>query len=348
MTTAPEISVVLPVLNEQESLERLDRELRQALQSTDRRAEILYVDDASTDGSSEILSRLAASAKSTAIRTRVITLRRNFGQTASLAAGIDLAEGEIVVPLDSDGQNNPADIPRLVKTLEEGFDVVSGWRRSRKDRLISKRVPSMLANWLISKLVRLPLHDYGCTLKAYRADLLQEVRLYGDMHRFIPVFLAAKGARVTEIVVDHRPRYGGSSKYGLERVLKVVSDLLHIYFISRFYTRPMHFFGLLGVILLLATVLVGFLGVALHFGWLSFLGPGYRASLFSTPLPSISAILFVGSMVSLLFGLLAEILIRIHHEARGFRPYAIREIADSHRETGPASRSKAYPAGRPA
>lgn len=325
---APKLSVILPVKNERESLGRLDRELRQTLLAMGCSAEILYVDDQSTDGSSQILSDLLATSDGP-IRTRVVTLRRNYGQTAALAAGIDLADGDIVVPLDADGQNNPADIPRLVERLEEGFDVVSGWRRCRKDRLVSRRIPSVLANWLISKVAGLPLHDYGCTLKAYRASLLKEVRLYGDMHRFVPVFLANLGARVTELEVDHRPRFGGVSKYGTGRVLKVLADLVHIRFITGFYTRPMHFFGPLAALFLFATLVVSFLMFAFKFGWLLPLGVTYRASFISTPLPSLAATFFLGTVSSLFFGLLAEILIRIHHESSGLHAYAIRRVDDS-------------------
>ena len=333
-TNRPKISVVLPVWNERQSLGKLDEELRQALSANGQRAEIIYVDDHSTDGSSQILHELVAATKDQPIRTRVVTLRRNYGQTAALAAGIDLAEGEIVVPLDADGQNNPADIPRLLEKLtEEGCDVVSGWRRARKDRLISRRIPSISANWLIAKLTRLPLHDYGCTLKAYRSSLLKEVRLYGDMHRFLPVFLAQLGARVTELEVDHRPRFGGVSKYGSDRVLKVLVDLVHIYFITRFYTRPMHFFGRIAAWFLISTFLVGMLMLAFKFGWLGLIGINYQASFVETPLPGLAATFFLGTVSSLFFGILAEILIRIHHESRGLRAYAIHCVEDSQQET---------------
>ncbi len=323
----PEVSVVLPVWNERESLARLDRELRDALRAAGRRAEIIYVDDCSTDGSAQVLDGLASAGGT--IRTRVVRLRRNYGQTAALAAGFDLAEGEIIVPLDADGQNNPADIPRLLEKLAEGFDVVSGWRRARKDRLISRRIPSVSANWLIGRLTGLSLHDYGCTLKAYRASLLQEVRLYGDMHRFLPVFLARLGARVAELEVDHRPRFGGESKYGSGRVLKVMADLVHIRFISKFYTRPMHFFGRVAAWFVFATLAVGALMLAFKFGWLSLLGIDYRATFVETPLPALAATFFLGAVSSLFFGILAEILIRIHHESSGVRAYGIRRIADS-------------------
>lgn len=327
--TTPEVSVVLPVRNERESLDLLDRELRDALSSTGRSAEIIYVDDCSTDGSLEILQDLLAMARQGSVRTRVVALRRSYGQTAALAAGFDLADGDVIVPLDADCQNNPADIAHLLEKLEEGYDVVSGWRRSRKDRLISRRVPSFVANWLISKVTGLVLHDYGCTLKAYRASLLKEVQMYGDMHRFLPVFLAHQGARVTEIEVDHRPRFGGVSKYGTGRVVKVMADLVHIRFMTGYYTRPMHFFGVLASLFLVATLLVTLMMLAFKFGWLTIFDISYQASFIETPLPALAATFFLGAVTSLFFGILAEILIRIHHESSGFRAFTVRRVDDS-------------------
>ncbi len=325
----PEVSVVLPVKDERESLRDLDEELRQALEASGRPAEIIYVDDCSTDGSSELLAELLEAARQQAIRTRIVTLRRNYGQTAALAAGFDLADGEVVIPLDADGQNNPADIPRLLHKLAEGYDVASGWRRSREDRLISRRIPSMSANWLISKISKLPLHDSGCTLKAYRASLLKEVRLYGDMHRFIPVFLAFIGARVAEIEVDHRPRLAGVSKYGADRVFKVLVDLVLLHFMSKYYSRPMHYFGRLASFFLTAAVLVTLVMVVFKLGWLSWIGIDYQASFTETPLPSLAATFVLGTVSSLFFGILAEILIRIHHESGGIPTYGVRRVDDS-------------------
>ncbi len=324
-----DVSVVLPVRDERQSLGALDNELRQALESTGRSAEIIYVDDHSTDGSSELLIELVEAARNHEVRTRVVTLRRNFGQTAALAAGFDLSEGEVVIPLDADGQNNPADIPRLLDKLAEGFDVVSGWRRSREDRFFSRRIPSMVANWLIAKISKLPLHDSGCTLKAYRASLLKEVRLYGDMHRFIPVFLAFLGARVAEIEVDHRPRLAGASKYGGDRIFKVLVDLVLLHFMSKYYVRPMHYFGRLAAFFGLATAFVSMMMFVFKLGWLSVIGIGYQASFTETPLPSLAATFVLGMVSSLFFGILAEILIRIHHESGGFQTYGILRVDDS-------------------
>jgi glycosyltransferase involved in cell wall biosynthesis len=331
-----DVSVVLPVFNEVGNLEALDGELRQALAAAGSSAEIIYVDDHSTDGSDELLLELMRAAGGGEPRTRVVTLRRNYGQTAALAAGFDLAEGEVVIPLDADGQNNPADIPRLLAKLEEGYDVVSGWRRSREDRLFSRRIPSMSANWLISKVSKLPLHDAGCTLKAYRRSLLKEVRLYGDMHRFIPIFLAFLGARVAEIEVDHRPRRAGVSKYGGDRVFKVLVDMVLLHFMSKYYTRPMHYFGRLAAFFLGATALVTVLMAVFKYGWLSMIGIDYQASFTQTPLPALAATFLLGTVSSLFFGILAEILIRIHHESGGFSVYGIHRIDDS-KALGPAT-----------
>ena len=325
-----DLSLILPVRDEVECLETLDRELRVTLASMDLRSEIIYVDDHSVDGSSGVLSRIAESAGQ--YRTRVVTLRRNYGQTAALSAGFDLAEGQVIVPLDSDGQNNPTDIPRLVNKLREGFDVVSGWRRSRKDS-IGKTLPSVIANWLISRVAGLRLHDFGCTLKAYRASFLREVRLYGDMHRFIPVYLAHLGARVTELEVDHRQRLGGASKYGGERIIKVVVDLVLIRFMSKYYSRPMHFFGKLGVVFLLIAMALGVLMIVFKAGWLSLVGVEYKASFIETPLPVLSATFLLGTVNAFFFGILCEILIRIHYESVGSTAYKVRAVEDSQKRS---------------
>jgi glycosyltransferase involved in cell wall biosynthesis len=323
----PELSIVVPVFDEEENLRPLDSEIRDALRSIALSAEIIYVDDCSRDGSLGVLREIAASRQSS-IRTRVVKLRRNFGQTAAMAAGFALSEGAVIVPLDADGQNNPADIPRLVETLGRGFDVVSGWRRRRRDRALTRKLPSRIANFLISRLSGVRLHDHGCTLKAYRASLLKEIQLYGDMHRFIPVYLGQRGARVTEVEVDHRPRHGGISKYGGQRVLRVLLDLVLIRFVSRFYTRPMQFFGQIALLFALATLLVGVLMVVFKFGWLRALGIDYKASFVQTPLPAVGAAFIIGGINSLFFGVLGEILTRADYESRGVKPYAVEEIFD--------------------
>ncbi len=328
------LSALLPVFNERDSLRRLDAELRAALEATGRVAEILYVDDGSTDGSPEILLELVEAARGSAIRTRFVKLRRNYGQTAAIAAGFDLARGEVVIPLDADGQNDPADIPRLLDALDSGYDVVSGWRRDRKDRMLSRRLPSAIANRVISWFCGLELHDFGCTLKAYRSRLLREIHLYGDMHRFLPVYLARIGARVGEIEVAHRPRRAGESKYGGGRVIPVLLDLVLVLFFSRFYVRPMQFFGRLALLLAAALGLTLGWMLTLKYGWLRWVGYDYRASFIETPLPSLAGILLIGMVLSLFSGILAEILIRIHHESMGVRSFAVQRVADSHPPPG--------------
>lgn len=243
-----------------------------------------------------------------------------------MAAGFDLAEGRVILPLDGDGQNNPADIPRLFEALDRGFDVVSGWRRKRRDGTFNRKLPSRVANRLISAFSGVRLHDYGCTLKAYRAAVLKEIPLYGEMHRFIPVYLARRGARVSEIEVDHRPRRAGVSKYGGQRILRVLLDLVLIRFVSRFYTRPMQFFGQVALLFLLATFGVGLLMIVFKLGWLRFLGIDYQASFVETPLPAVAAAFILGAINSLFFGVLGEILIGAGYESRRSKPYTVEQV----------------------
>lgn len=326
-----ELSIVLPVFNEEDNLEPLDAEIRAVLRGLGRSAEIVYVDDHSRDQSLAVLRRLVKTAEQAndPIRTRVIEFRRNYGQTAALAAGFQLAHGEIVIPLDADGQNNPADIPRLLAMLDQGYDVVSGWRRNRKDKALSRRFPSAVANWLIGRVSGVALHDYGCTLKAYRALYLKELFLYGDMHRFIPLYLSQLGARVGELAVDHRPRVRGVSKYGPQRIIRVILDIVLIRFMTQYYTRPMHFFGQMAILLVLLTLVIFFFMVVFKYGWLRLIGIDYQASFIETPFTALAATCLLGAILSLFFGILAEILIRVHYESRGVRPYGIRAIHDS-------------------
>lgn len=324
-----ELSVVVPVYNEEESLRPLDAEIRAALLSTGRSAEIVYVDDCSRDASLEVLEDLCAASHESGVRTRIVKLRRNYGQTAALDAGFELADGAIVFPLDADGQNNPADIPRLLAEYEKGYDVVSGWRRNRQDKAVTRKIPSWVANRLIGRISGVRLHDYGCTLKAYRGSLLKELHLYGEMHRFIPLYLAILGAKVTELPVDHRPRLQGVSKYGSRRIFKVFLDLLLIRFMTRYYNRPMHFFGqvALGFMALLAVSV--FFMVAFKFGWLGLIGIDYHPSFIQTPLPEMASTFLIGAIISLFFGILGEVLVRIHYESRGAKPYRVQKIFDS-------------------
>ena len=242
-TDTPEVSVFLPVYNEEPNLRPLHAKLDEALKSLGYSAEIVYVDDGSTDQSLSILREIADLDP----RVRVVALRRNYGQTAAMAAGIDAAKGKVLIPMDADLQNDPADITRLLKKLDEGYDVVSGWRKNRKDKMITRKIPSMIANRLISWIGGVPLHDYGCSLKAYRRESLQDVRLYGEMHRFIPIYAAWAGARVTEIPVEHHARTMGKSKYGLSRTVKVIFDLMTIKFMASYQTKPIYVFGSFGI-----------------------------------------------------------------------------------------------------
>jgi glycosyltransferase involved in cell wall biosynthesis len=308
------LSVVIPVYDEVEALPELYRALAATLDELPLSAEIVFADDGSKDGSGAVLDGLAAADP----RVRVVHLSRNYGQTAALMAAIQESTGEVIVPMDGDGQNDPADIPRLLAKLNEGHDVVSGWRQAREDRALTRRLPSRLANRLISALLRVPLHDYGCTLKAYRREVVEDVRLYGEMHRFIPIYAAWEGARVAELPVAHHPRRFGRSKYGLGRVARVVPDLLLVYFIDRAFDRPMQFFG---------KIAFAFLGLSLlTFAWALFLKFGFGASLVQTPLPLLAAVIGLSGVLFLLLGIIAEIQVRIYFEARGRPPYRIKGV----------------------
>src|SRR5690349_1692922 len=250
---SPEISLFLPVLDEEDNLRPMHAKIAAALDALGKSAEVIYVDDGSTDRSLEILKEIAASDN----RVRVISLRRNYGQTAAMSAGIDAAKGDILIPMDADLQNDPADIKRLLEKLDEGYDVVSGWRKNRQDKMISRKIPSQIANRVISWIGGVPLHDYGCSLKAYRRESLQDVRLYGEMHRFIPIYASWAGARVTELPVKHHARTMGKSKYGLSRTLKVVFDLLTIKFMASYQTKPIYVFGMFGMFAFLISLFAG-------------------------------------------------------------------------------------------
>jgi glycosyltransferase involved in cell wall biosynthesis len=312
-TDAPDISVFLPVYNEEPNLLPLQAKLHEALKALGRSAEIVYVDDGSTDGSLKILREIAQLDP----RVRVVALRRNYGQTAAMAAGIDAARGKVLIPMDADLQNDPADIARLLDKLDEGYDVVSGWRKNRKDKMFTRKIPSMLANRLISWIGGVPLHDYGCSLKAYRRESLQDVRLYGEMHRFIPIYAAWAGARVTEIPVEHHARTMGKSKYGLSRTLKVVFDLMTIKFMASYQTKPIYVFGSFGMLAFAVSLLSGLYAV--------FLKIVHRADFVQTPLPILSVVMFAVGVQFLLMGLLAEMLVRTYHESQAKAIYAVRE-----------------------
>ena len=309
-----DISVVIPVYNEAEALPELYRALADTLDRLPQAAEIIFADDGSRDGSATTLDALAEGDP----RVRVLHLSRNYGQTAALMAAIQNSTGDVIIPMDADGQNDPADIPRLLDKLAEGYDVVSGWRTSRQDDALTRRLPSVIANWLISTLLRVPLHDYGCTLKAYRREVVEDVRLYGEMHRFIPIYAAWEGARVTELAVTHHPRKFGKSKYGIGRIARVLLDLLIVYFIDRAFDRPIQFFGQLGL---------GFLVLAVAiFGWAVVLKYAWDVTLIQTPLPLLAATIGLSGVLFLLLGIIAEVQARIYFEARGRPPYKIKRL----------------------
>ncbi|HMT06381.1 MAG TPA: glycosyltransferase family 2 protein [Pyrinomonadaceae bacterium] len=308
----PELSLFLPVLDEEENLRPMHAKIAAALGQLGKSAEVIYVDDGSTDNSLAILKELAAEDE----RVRVISLRRNYGQTAAMSAGIDAAKGEILIPMDADLQNDPADIKRLLDKLDEGYDVVSGWRKNRQDKLISRKIPSQIANRIISWIGGVHLHDYGCSLKAYRREVIQDVRLYGEMHRFIPIYASWAGARVTEIPVDHHARTMGKSKYGISRTIKVVFDLMTIKFMASYGTKPIYVFGTFGVIAFLLSMIAGVWAVVLKL---------YGTSFILTPLPVITVVMLAISMQFFLMGLLAELLVRTYHESQDKAIYTVRE-----------------------
>lgn len=309
----PDISVFLPVLNEEPNLRPLHEKMRAALGELGLSAEVIYVDDGSTDASLEVLREIAAKDS----RVRVISLRRNYGQTAAMSAGIDAARGRVLIPMDADLQNDPADIKRLLAKLDEGYDVVSGWRKNRQDKALTRKFPSMIANRIISFIGGVPLHDYGCSLKAYRRDVIKDVRLYGEMHRFIPIYASWVGARVTEIPVEHHARTMGVSKYGLSRTLKVVFDLVTIKFMASYQTKPIYVFGTFGMIAFAVSLLAGL--------WALFLKYVEGVSFILTPLPVLAIVMFAVGVQFFLMGLLAEMSVRTYHESQAKSIYTVRE-----------------------
>src|SRR5947209_19150018 len=314
--TIPDISVFLPVFNEESNLRPLHEKMDRALAQLGRTAEIIYVDDGSSDGSLDVLREIAAEDS----RVRVIALRRNYGQTPAMSAGIDAARGRVLIPMDADLQNDPADIARLLDKLDEGYEVVSGWRKNRKDPLFTRKIPSMMANWLISKLGGGPLHDYGCSLKAYRRESLADVHLYGEMHRFIPIYASWSGARVAEIPVEHHARTMGKSKYGLSRTVKVVFDLMTIKFMASYQTKPLYMFGFAGLVTFAISLICAVLAFLMKFAnW------PHHADFIQTPLPVLTMVLLVLGVQFFFMGLLAEMLVRTYHESQAKPIYAVRE-----------------------
>jgi glycosyltransferase involved in cell wall biosynthesis len=307
------LSILIPIYNEEGNLFLLYEKLVAALKKVGRPYEVIFIDDGSSDGSLDILLDL----RERNPNVKIISFSRNFGQTAALSAGIDLSKGDIIIPMDGDLQNDPEDILTLLQKIEEGYDVVSGWRKGRKDPFLNRRLPSMIANKLISWIGGVHLHDYGCTLKAYRKDILKNIRLYGEMHRFIPIYAQWIGARVSEIPVRHFPRGSGASNYGMSRVFKVILDLMVVKFLLSYSQKPIYVFGGIGLLMILGAILSG--GYALYlklFTGLSFI---------LTPLPLLCALLLLLGFISILMGFIAEILTRTYYESQGKPTYQIKE-----------------------
>lgn len=309
-----DLSVVVPIFNEVDSLVQLVDRIYQALEPCQLTFEIICVDDGSEDGSTELLKRMAMERP----YLKAIVLRRNYGQTPALAAGFDYARGEIIITLDGDLQNDPADIPLLIEKINQGYDLVSGWRKNRQDNRWSRLLPSKVANWIIAGVTGVRLHDYGCSLKAYRSELVADMNLYGELHRFLPALAYIEGAKVSEIVVNHHPRRHGKSKYGLDRTIRVILDLFTVFFFKKFITRPMHIFGVAGMIGLLTGVAIGL--------YLTFVKIILGQSIGQRPLLILAILLVLMGVQLFCFGLLAELMIRTYHESQKRPIYRVRAV----------------------
>ncbi len=310
------VTVMVPVFNEVEAIGPLYEATKRVMDDLGRPWEIIFVNDGSTDGSDRKLDEIAASATN----VRVLHFRRNFGQTAAMMAGFDHARGEVIIPMDGDFQNDPSDIPRMLEKINEGYDVVSGWRKDRQDNALQRNLPSIMANRLISRVSGVALHDFGCSLKAYRAEVIKGVRLYGEMHRFLPIYAKWHGARITEIPVNHHARKTGSSKYGLERVIKVIFDLLTVKFMDKFMLKPMYLFGFWGMLFFFASLVFVI--------WTFYMRTqGYFFT--QTPLPMMAVFSFMTGIICGLMGLLAEMITRTFYEAQNKPTYILRSPRDS-------------------
>ena len=307
------VSIAAPVYDEKENIEPLHRALCEALSGISY--ELVFVDDGSTDGSVEELNKIA---ELDTDHVRVVELRQNFGQTAAIAAGIDHSIGDVIVLIDADLQNDPADIPMMLEKIEEGYDVVSGWRVNRQDSFLTRTLPSRIANWLISKVTGVPLHDYGCTLKAYRRDVLEGFHLYGEMHRFIPAYAGGVGAKIVEVPVRHHPRRFGKAKYGLGRTLKVILDLFTVKYLVSYALSPIYLFGGTGLALFLVSFLV--------LGYLILRRLILDEHMIRSPLLLMSVMLFILGFQSILMGLIAELLVRTYHESQAKPTYTVRRV----------------------
>jgi glycosyltransferase involved in cell wall biosynthesis len=307
------LSVVIPAYNEEENVPILYKKLKKVLDSLGEDYEIIFVDDGSTDGTYQRLKQLAEKDS----RLKIIRFKRNYGQTAAMSAGFEHAKGDVIVTLDADLQNDPEDIPLLLEKLKEGYHVVSGWRKDRKDPFLSRRLPSMIANWLISKITSVHLHDYGCTLKAYRAEVVKDLELFGDMHRFLPALTKRRGAKITEVVVKHHPRMFGRSKYGIGRTVRVLLDIMLVKFLNEYINKPLYMFGSVGFLLL-------GLGLFSLF-YLIFLKLFLEEPIGRRPLLILSVLLILAGIQLISTGLLAELLVRIYYRTKDTKPYVIQE-----------------------
>ena len=312
------ISVVIPIFNEEENINKLSQSIKKALSNIDY--EVLFVNDGSTDNSENEIERLS----STDPKIKLINLRRNYGQTAAMQAGFDQSKGTIVIPMDGDLQNDPKDIPKLIEKINEGYDVVSGWRKIRSDKKLTRILPSKIANMIISRISGIHLHDYGCTLKAYRKEILEDIKLYGEMHRFIPIYASWEGAKVTEIPVNHHPRIAGKTKYGLSRIPRVILDLLVIRFFDKSLDRPIHLFGQFGLLMFLIAFLLFFMAL--------FLKIFMNISFILTPLPLLVVFFSMSGLLCIFLGLVAEIQSRIYFESKNRPPYLIKKNANKYND----------------
>jgi glycosyltransferase involved in cell wall biosynthesis len=310
------LSIVIPVYNEEGNIPILHERLVQNLEPLGRPYEVIFVNDGSVDGTEAALQALCAADS----RVKAVHFRRNFGQTAAMMAGIRYASGEIIIPMDGDLQNDPADIAKLLAKLDEGYDVVSGWRQDRKDHPLRRNLPSRVANRLISGISGVRLHDYGCSLKAYRKDVVKGVKLYGEMHRFIPIYASWEGGRVAEVPVAHHPRLHGTSKYGVDRVVKVLLDLIVVQFLARYANRPIYVFGTFGI----GAILLGFVAGL----WAVYLKYFEHTSFIQTPLPLAVVLLTITGGMSILMGLLAEIIMRTYYESQGKAVYLVKSTSN--------------------
>lgn len=315
-----DLSLVIPVYNEAENLPVLYSEIIDSCQNLGKSYEIIFIDDGSGDESFRLLKKIQRENP----KVKIIKLRRNFGQTASLSAGFDHAQGSVIITLDADLQNDPKDFPLFLQKIEEGYDIVSGWRKKRRDKFLTRRLPSMIANWLISFITRVKLHDYGCTLKAFRREVIKNIKLYGELHRFIPAIASQLGVSIAEVEVNHRPRRFGKSKYSVFRFVRVVLDLVTVKFLLSYSTRPLQIFGLLGLI---SGLTGGVIGLILSYQRL-FLKQGISGR----PLLLLAILLIVIGIQFITLGLLAEIMVRAYHESSAKSTYFIQEIIETDSE----------------